>query len=239
MAHPYNRLVTIIGSAFLLFASSLPLAAQSNGAIDETATASANSPVAKAVPQLQQRNPRYTLRAGDVLDMSFPFTPELNATVNVQPDGYITLRGVGDCHVAGLTLPQLRDEVTKKYSTILASPEINIELKDFEKPYFVAGGEVAKPGKYDMRGDTTLNEAVQMAGGFTSSARHSQVILMRRLANSEVEVKKVNVKRLLATGALNEDIRLQPGDVIFVPKNQISKLKDWIPKPSLGAGYRF
>ena len=47
-------------------------------------------------PTFQERYPRYRLHAGDILDLTFTFTPEFNQTVTVQPDGYINLRGVGD-----------------------------------------------------------------------------------------------------------------------------------------------
>ena len=48
-------------------------------------------------------------------------------------------------------------------------------LKDFEKPYVLASGEVTRPGKYELRGDLTVSEAVAMAGGLTHEARHTQV----------------------------------------------------------------
>src|SRR5205823_9254030 len=85
-----------------------------------------------------QRYPRYELRADDVLDISFEFTPEFNQTVVVQPDGYITLREVGDVHVAGLTVPKLTETIRTAYGKILNSPTIAVVLKDFEKPYFIA-----------------------------------------------------------------------------------------------------
>jgi hypothetical protein len=52
----------------------------------------------------------------------------------------------------------------------LHNPIINVVLKDFEKPYFIAGGQVAHPGKFDLRDDTTLTEAIAIAGGFTGKA---------------------------------------------------------------------
>src|SRR5437588_8901159 len=56
-------------------------------------------PQSVQTPTLQERYPRYRLRAGDVLDLNFPFTPEFNQTITVQPDGYITLRALGEMRV--------------------------------------------------------------------------------------------------------------------------------------------
>src|SRR5437870_4962478 len=97
-------------------------------------------------PAFEQRYPRYQLRPGDVMELTFTFTPEFNQTVTVQPDGYINLRGAGDARVQDQTTPQVVETVRAAYSKILRDPAITVELKEFEKPYFVVGGEVIHPG---------------------------------------------------------------------------------------------
>src|SRR5437660_1384675 len=187
------------------------------------------------LPMLQRRNQRYQLHSADVLELSFPFTPEFNQTVTVQPDGYITLRGLSDFHVAVQTKPELTRALQTAFAKILHEPVITVDLKDFEKPYFIAGGEVARPGKYELRGDTTVTQAVAIAGGFKDSAKHSQVLLFRRISDDWAAAKILNVKKMLRGGNLQEDSHLQPGDMLFVPKNAISKIKPFIPIPGIGA----
>jgi polysaccharide export outer membrane protein len=188
----------------------------------------------EAPPELQRRNPRYELSKGDTFDLTFPLTPEFDQTVTVQPDGYITLSSLGDLYVAGKTVPELRELLRTAYAKILLDPVINVVLKDFEKPYFIAGGQVSHPGKFDLRDDTTLTEAIAIAGGFTENSKHSQVLLFRRVSNDWAEVKVLNVKKMFQTGNLTEDLHLQPGDMFFVPQNYISKIKKWIPYTSMG-----
>ena len=130
------------------------------------------------------------------MELNFPLSPEFNQTPTVQPDGYISLLGAGDLHVEGLTVPELRESLRGVYANILRDPVITVVLKDFEKPYFVASGEVVRPGKYDLRGYTTATQAVAMAGGFSDSAKHSEVLLFRRVSNDWEEVKKVNLKKM-------------------------------------------
>jgi len=185
-------------------------------------------------PQLQHRNRRYQLHSADVLEMNFPFTPEFNQTVTVQPDGYITLRGVDSIRVEGQTLPELNDSLRATYGKILHDPVINVELKDFEKPFFIVGGEVGHPGKFDLRGETTATEAVAIAGGLRDSAKHSQVVLFHRVPDGWVQVKKLNMKKMLKDANLDEDAYLQPGDFLYVPKNTMSKIGRFIPTSSLG-----
>ncbi len=98
-------------------------------------------------PVLQHRKSRYQLHSSDVLELSFPFTPEFNQAVTIQPDGYITLRGLESIKVDGKTIPELVDLLRSTYAKILHDPVINVELKDFEKPYFIVGGEVGHPGR--------------------------------------------------------------------------------------------
>jgi polysaccharide export outer membrane protein len=208
-------------------------AQQSQGIPASTPAVAASESRANSHPELQQRNPRYQLRAGDVLDLQFEFSPEFNQTVAVQPDGYISLRGVGDLHVAGQTVPELTKTLQQQYGKFLHEPVIAVVLKEFEKPYFIASGMVGHPGKYDLRGDTTVVEAIAMAGGFTEAAKHSQVVLYRRVSQEWLEAKLLDVKSMLNTHNLREDIHLQPGDMIYVPQNRISKIRRYIPSTGL------
>jgi len=181
-----------------------------------------------------ERNPRYLLRPSDILQITFPITPEFDQSVTVQPDGFVSLRSLGDIHIAGKSLPEVTEMLHKSYGEFLHDPIINIELKDFEKPYFTAGGEFGRPGKYELRGDTTVAEAVAIAGGFTDKAKHSEVLLFHQVTGGWQEAKKIDVKQMLANGNLAEDIHIRPGDLIYVPKNALSKIRQFIPNMGMG-----
>lgn len=197
---------------------------------DGDATADSRS----RTPVLQHRNRRYQLHSADVLTLEFPFTPEFNQTVTVQPDGYVTLRGAENMHVEGETLPEVTQALRTTYSKILHDPVINVELKDFEKPSFIVGGEVGHPGKFELREDTTAAEAVAIAGGFRDSAKHSEVLLFHRVQGGWAQVRKLNIKKMLKDGDLDEDAYLEPGDFLYVPKNAMSKIARFIPTSSMG-----
>jgi protein involved in polysaccharide export with SLBB domain len=77
-------------------------------------------------------------------------------------------------------------------------------------------------------------EAVAIAGGFTEKAKHSEVVLFRRAPGGWAEAKRLDVKRMLANKDLREDLHLQPGDLIYVPKNMLSKARQFIPNTGLG-----
>ena len=170
---------------------------------------------------------RYKLRSGDTIDITFVYVPDFNQTVTIQPDGYVTLRGVGDMRAGGLTLPEIKKLVETKYGVIMKDPDVSIEIKDFEKPFFLAQGEVQKPGKYELRSDTKLSEAVAIAGGLSSSAKHSQVLLFRRNEGGQIDVKEIDLKKVLHGKDLSTDLTIQAGDMVFVPKSRVSKLKEY------------
>jgi polysaccharide export outer membrane protein len=163
------------------------------------------------------------------VELNFTFVPAFNQTVVVQPDGFITLRPLGDLYVEGKTVPELTQLLQAEYGKILQKPIFTVELKDFEKAYFIASGQVARPGKYELRGDMTVAQAVAIAGGFNEKAKHSQVLLFRRVSNEWVQVMQLDMKKMLHQANLSEDLHLQPGDMLFVPQNFLSKVKDFIP----------
>jgi polysaccharide export outer membrane protein len=219
----------LLASAALSGAQSAP---QAMAVSAKTATSSVDT---KNEAQFQTRNPRYAIRSADMFEVNFELSPEFNQSVTVQPDGFITLKGVGDVHVAGQTVPELTETLRNAYDKILNDPLISVVLKDFEKPYFTASGQLNHPGKYELRGNVTLTEAIAMAGGFNGDAKHSQVLLFRRVNDQWLEAKIFNVKHMLKQGDLGEDPMLRPGDQLFVPKNALSKIKPFIPNAGVGA----
>ncbi|MGA9527627.1 MAG: polysaccharide biosynthesis/export family protein [Terriglobales bacterium] len=180
-----------------------------------------------------ERHPLYRLTKSDVVDVNFTFSPDYNQSVTVQPDGYVVLKGVGTVMAEGLTLPQLQHAVGEAYSGVLRQPEITVALKEFDKPYFLASGEVARPGKYELRGDLTVNEAIAIAGGFTQQARHSQVVVFRRVSADVAETHVLDLKKMLDSRNLREDLHLRPGDFVYVPQNRISKVRKFVPTNSM------
>jgi len=179
------------------------------------------------------RRPLYRLCKSDLLTISFTFSPEFDQTVSVQPDGYIILKGVKPLSVEGITVPELQEVIAQAYAGVLHDPEVTIVLQDFDKPYFIVGGEVNHPAKYELRSDIRVTEAVAIAGGLTSRAKHSQIVLFRRVSDDLVESRLLNVKTMLQSRNLAEDLHLRTGDFLFVPQNLISKIKQYLPTSSM------
>jgi polysaccharide export outer membrane protein len=172
--------------------------------------------------------PRYLLRPGDTLHVTYRVTPEYDATVQVQPDGYVGLPLVGDLNVGGKALPEVRAEIEKRAATYLKDPELQVDLKDFEQPFYVVGGEVGSPGRFPLHGRITALRAIATAGGFKVSSKASQVLLVRPVNGVDGKTQLLDLTKKIDGHNLAEDMELQPGDMLFVPKNRIAKIEPFV-----------
>ena len=218
----------------------LMIAGGSPAGYGQTAPASPSARVTTAAqssnaqPQLQQRYPRYIIQRSDVLLLTFPLTPEFNQTVMVQPDGYVNLQNASSVHVQGMTVPEMIEALKTAYAHVLHKPIINVDLEDFQKPFFTVSGQVGKPGQYELRSDITVAEGLAVAGGMTPTAK-TQVFLFHRTSNDWFAVRQVNMKDILHGKNVNEDATIQPGDMIYVPEKFITNFRKYVPY-SLNAG---
>jgi polysaccharide export outer membrane protein len=187
----------------------------------------------RANQELHHR-PRYTLRAGDVLELQYRYTPELNQTVTVLPDGYVNLNLVGDVRVSDLTVEQAHDLIIRKAQAQLNEPDLNLILKEFQQPYVVVAGEVGKPGKMDLRENTTAMQAILLSGGFSPSAQSGQVLLFRKINSDTAEIRVLKLTKVHKTADLERDVQLESGDMLFVPRDKVEKVSRYIKLLNIG-----
>jgi len=230
---PFTTMVLMI--ALLWMDAAMPAQGQTASS-NPDAQVTAISQSSNAQPQLQQRYPRYIIQRSDVLLLSFALTPEFNQTVTVQPDGYVNLQNAGSVHVQGLTVPEMIEALQTAYAHVLHKPIINVDLEDFQKPFFTVSGQVGKPGQYELRSDITVAEALAVAGGMAPSAK-TQVFLFHRTSEKWFAVREVNMKDILKGKNTNEDATLQPGDMIYVPEKFIANFKKYVPYTVNAGGY--
>ena len=179
------------------------------------------------------RDQRYRIQTNDVVEVQFRYTPELNFTATVQPDGYVSCQAAGDVVIAGLTIAEASTAIAAKASVRLKDPEVTVLLKDFLKPHFVVAGEVNHPGTYDLRGDVGIIQAIAMSGGFKDSAKRTQVILVRKANAEYAEVKVFDMNKRMSPQEIREDITLRPNDMLVVPRNRITKIEPYLRLSSL------
>ena len=174
------------------------------------------------------RDPHYKLQSEDKVEVQYRYTPEYNATVALQPDGYVSLPLLGEVKLVNLSLAEASRAITAKARERLADPEVTVLLKEYVKPYFVVAGEVAHPGRFDYHGDVSLVEALAISGGLKDSAKRTQVVLMHKTGPDLAEVRLLDIRKLMSGTNIREDVAVRPGDMIIVPRNFISRIEPYV-----------
>lgn len=177
----------------------------------------------------------YHLHLSDRIELQFPFSPDYNETVMVQPDGRISLREVDPIEVAGKTVLEVQSLIQQAYNGILHEPRVSVSLKDFQVPSFYASGEIGRPGRYELHNEITLLEAISEAGGMLNErARKTEVVVFRPQGNGTYESRVIDLKKMLAAKGVEEDFAIAPGDIIYVPQNRMSKIQRYLPSTNVG-----
>jgi polysaccharide export outer membrane protein len=170
-------------------------------------------------------DPSYRLYPGDELDMIVPSAPELNKTVTVQPDGRIMVPLLEPQMAAGKSAGELEQSLAAAYSSQLLRPGVEVVVKAQPLKVFV-GGEVSKPGVYDMPGDIDALRAIVQAGGFISGAKRSQVVIIRRAHDGRPMMRTVDFAH--PNRDHNDLVPLRRFDVVFVPRTGLADVGDFM-----------
>ncbi len=177
---------------------------------------------------LAAASPLYVIHTGDQLAVKFFYNPELNEEVTVRPDGRITLQLAHEVMAAGLTTTELVDVLAARYAPHIRKPEITVIVRSFEAQKVFVDGQVATPGMVKLTGPMTILQSIASAGGLKDSARDSEVLVIRRNALKKPFVIRVNLARAMSGLDMSQDIRLQPYDIVYVPKSFIANVNTWV-----------
>lgn len=166
----------------------------------------------------------YKVAVGDVLDINFFKATQMSTTRTVGPDGEIYLPLVGRVAVHGRTVDDITAELTQRYGEEMVNPQITVSVAQYSGLKVFVGGEVNFPSLRDYRGGMTLVQAIMDAGGFKTTARMKEVVLIRKAPDNSPVGTLVNVKAILRSAKFDQDVALSPADVIFVPRKHVANL---------------
>ncbi len=166
--------------------------------------------------QTKEVSPDYILGSEDIIDVLVWKNENLSKTVTIRPDGKISLPLIGDVQAAGLTTAQLRESIREKLKDFKESPEVSIIVREINSLVIYITGEVVHPGKLMLRSNTSLLQALIMAGGFTQFAVSNQIVLLRRVGGIETR-KVIRYKDIVSGRRPGDNLILLRGDTIVVP----------------------
>ena len=191
---------------------------------------------------IEYPEPEVKLSTGDVLDIRFFHTPELNTVQTIRPDGKIDLQLVGEVVAQGRTPLELKKELTERYSKHIGQLDITIIVQSFSNRRVYVGGEVTIPGSIPMPGRLTALEALILAGGIDLESGKYRNVLIIRNENGKWTGGRLDLEKIL-NGEQTEPVYLKPLDIVYVPETKIARINRWLDQhigtilPQLGFTY--
>lgn len=166
-------------------------------------------------PPSSQAGPEYRLGPEDGLRISVWENRELTLDVVVRPDGKISFPLIQDVQAEGLTAAELASAIHQRLQSYIKDPQVSVIVTQVNAPKVFIIGNVTRPGPYPLRSETSILQALSLAGGFTQFASLRNIKLVRG-TGAKQEVRKVNYYNLIEDGGEGNYI-LKPGDTIVVP----------------------
>ena len=186
-------------------------------------SASAQDAPAPQAMTYTDASPAYRFFPGDEIEIVVFSAPELNRTVTVGPDGRVALPLIGALRAADLTADELRQALVVAYSNQLRQPELSVVPRTFASRQVFVGGEVARPGIYEMPANIDAYQAVALAGGFLPTARRGDVLVLSR-ASGATEVSEIDLSPRAMRAGFPGAEPLERYDVVYVPRSRISQV---------------
>lgn len=171
----------------------------------------------------------YIIGVGDFLEITVWRHTDLNTKAVVRPDGKIAFPLIEELAVCNLTPSGLKDEIAKRLSKTIRDPQVTVNILGFESKKFFVLGEVKNPGVYPLEGKFDVLEGISRAGSYKDdTANLKSVILIRRAYAAKPEAKRLNIYEVIKNADFSQNIPLEAGDIIFVPKTFISEVNKFI-----------
>jgi polysaccharide export outer membrane protein len=155
----------------------------------------------------------YVLGPGDMLEIFLYGNDEDEATAFISRTGEIFVPYIGPVNLLGLTFEQANELLKTRVAAELIGTEISIALKELRSITVYFLGEAYKPGQYKLSALSTVTNAMFASGGVNKngSLRNIQVLRNNKL------IANYDFYEFLLKGRVNSDVKLQDGDVIFIP----------------------
>ena len=201
----------------LIIASALALAGRTveaqAPATPSAAPAPAAAPARAAATTPTQ--PEYRIGSGDKLQISVYKEADLTQSLQVRPDGRITMPLVGDLAAAGQTPMQLQRRLAESLREYVSNPVVTVMVVEVAERVVYVMGEVNTPGAVPLKGSMTVLQALAVAGGFKDFANKGGIKVLRKMGGDRVETIPFNYKDSLRGDA--QPFYLAEGDTVVVP----------------------
>lgn len=159
--------------------------------------------------------------------------------IMIGTDGYVNLPYAGSVKLSGLTIEEAKTVLMQKFSKYLKIPDMSIIVTSYGPRKVQVLGEVNNPGTVELASDDmNVTNAISKAGWVTTYGRikKAQVI---RIIDGTMYVKEANIKNYIEKHDIAQNLALEDGDIVFIPKsNKIDFHQDILPLLNLYNTYK-
>jgi polysaccharide biosynthesis/export protein len=177
---------------------------------------SAKSPATTQAVPSAAGDSAYRIGPQDVLKIDVWKEEQLTRTVPVRPDGKITLPLLNDVQAVGLTPMELANLISDQLKKYVNNPQVTVSVTEINSRRVYVTGEVTKAGAFALLPHMTVLQALSSSGGFTQFAKVKNIYVLRSEHGKQVKMP-FNYKEAVNGKNQEQNIELQPGDVIVVP----------------------
>jgi polysaccharide export outer membrane protein len=207
---------SLLMAAWLFFAAGQAQQAQKPATPDTASTKTEASGKAASAAQVSTNDAEYKIGPQDVLRIDIWKEPEISRVAPVRPDGKISLPLLNDVQAAGLTPMQLANVISDGLKKYISNPQVTVSVAEINSRRVYVTGEVVRSGALPLLPNMTVLQALSSSGGFTQFARIKNIYVLR-VADGKQEKLPFNYKEVVNGHKPEQNILLQPGDVIVVP----------------------
>lgn len=163
----------------------------------------------------------FILGPGDEVEILVWRNDDLHLTQRISPYGKLHYPLTGDIDAAGMSITQLRNAITNGLKPYIVDPQVTVNVVTYVNQKVIVLGEVNRPGVFPIFGPMSALEAVTAAEGFTLDAAAESVVLIRGGAEKP-QLALLNLEAALEKGAVQENVPLRGGDIIYVPSSPVA-----------------
>ena len=163
-----------------------------------------------------QENADFTIRPGDVLQVTVWKEEGMDRELVVLPDGSLNFPLIGTVVVQDLTTIAAQNLIKDKLKKSIPDASVTVMVKAPLGHTVNVMGQVAKPGEIVMGRRMNVMQALSQAGGLTPYASEGSIVVLRNV-NGEKKSIEYPYNDISRGRDLDKDVDLVPGDVIFVP----------------------
>lgn len=172
--------------------------------------------VGSTQPAFADSHAPYLVQSADLLSISVWKETDLQLEVLVRPDGFFNFPLAGEIKAKGRSIADIQADIVANISEYIPDPVVTVALRQSLGNKVFVLGKVNRPGEFPLTQDMDVMQALALGGGLATFADEDRISILRRVDGAP-QALPFDYKEVSYGRALEQNILLEPGDVVVVP----------------------